>query len=74
MSNLVELIEEKLDDGKGFCLDELSSVMADRILSVVKEHIGEVAEVCPACWDSGIKNRCSLCHGDGVIARTEGDV
>ena len=47
-------------------------------LEVVKEHIGEVAEVCPECQGGGMVNEseqrieCSTCKGSGVIARTDG--
>jgi hypothetical protein len=60
---------------------------AEKMLKVVKEHIGEVAEVCPECKGSNggifpkIKGqvsidiaKCNRCNGLGVIARTEGDV
>ena len=86
--NLVELMEQtyrsqKTRDGY-YCGYPIE--VCKQLLSVVKEHIGEVAEVCPDCNGTGYiyspnevegifgQDICHICNGTGVIARTEGDV
>ena len=82
MSNLVELMAKKyLFAVRNGCNSK--GGMRDA-LSVVKEHIGEVAEVCPECGGDGFSKTsrfvsgqpcpCIYCKGLGLIARTEGDV
>jgi DnaJ-class molecular chaperone len=70
MSNLVELMLSAYLSGRGKYLES----NMERVLSVVKEHIGEVAMVCPRCSGRGgnfsDEVNC-ICHGTGVIARTE---
>jgi hypothetical protein len=87
--NLIELMAKQLmafDTGiiNGWNVSEgwekeLFLRRSAEILSCVKEHIGEVAEVCPDCVGEGIVDQefiksCGLCKGYGVTARTEGDV
>jgi len=58
----------------------ISEYLAKDALSVVKKHIGEVAEVCPDCLGcgEGLEEKtheyhtCDLCRGSGIIARTDG--
>ena len=80
--NLVELM------AKEFSIELSRLEIARNMLSVVKEHIGLVAEVCPDAGGMyGQCNRgqigylmmgeehykdCKTCKGSGVIARTEG--
>lgn len=51
--------------------------IATQMLSVVKEHIGEVACVCNYCsgdgeiWNGQNVKICKNCNGSCVIARTE---
>ena len=88
MSNLVELMAKAcelryIDRNMTYCPDRSKVVPtvdmlkdAECMLSVVKEHIGEVARVCPRC-DGGrliFFDKCPLCLGVKIIARTEGDV
>jgi hypothetical protein len=60
-----------------YCNDrEWLTKIAKDCLSVVKEHIGEVAQRCPDCYE-GLDlygQPCKRCKTTGVIARTEGDV
>jgi hypothetical protein len=80
MSNLVELMAEIMPDIK-----PNSTLRAERVLKLVKEHIGEVAKICdyPNChfgqesymMMGEVHYRdCPQCKGSGVIPRTEGDV
>jgi len=46
------------------------------VLSHIRSHIGEYAEVCKTCggkghgyWLNGEKVMCTDCHGSGVVAR-----
>jgi hypothetical protein len=73
--NLVELMAEKLNDKYTFS-PSFNKAIAEQMLSVVKEHIGEVAMPC-SCLDTDTLKpfiHCNECKGTGVIARTEGDV
>jgi hypothetical protein len=45
---------------------------AERALSVVKEHIGDIAVPCGCCANGRILKDCKTCKGTGVIARTDG--
>ena len=74
--NLVELMAKRQPG--------IPLVDIEFMLSVVKEHIGLLAQVCPECEGSGNLHKpnpgqlayysCLKCKGSGVIARTEGDV
>jgi len=79
MSNLVELMAKAIQEHGYQSLDGDMRL----VLSVVKEHIGEVAQICPKCNGSGCKyndfnghygGNCETCGGKRIIARTEGDV
>lgn len=87
--NLVELMASKFSsqwDNPNFPPQVKADQrrLAEKMLSVVKEHIGEVAEVCKACNGSGAsfefdaetntpsRGTCSKCLGKRLIARTEG--
>jgi hypothetical protein len=72
--NLVELMATKAWSKQLTVTHPLMMEIATDMLSVVKEHIGEVAECCDNCvggWINGIE-RCPECKGLGVIARTDG--
>jgi len=77
--NLVELM------AKCWCLGRTKEDACAEMLKVVKEHIGELAQICdyPNChfgqesymMMGEVHYRdCPQCKGSGVIARTEGDV
>ena len=73
--NLVELMAKCLSN---VAVGDLAKDIADDMLSVVKEHIGEVAEVCH-CTRHALATGIDIsagceCGGTGIIARTEGDV
>ena len=80
--NLVDLMAKRLER----CNEQMSTDkrICEQLLTLVKEHIGEVAERCPECEGSGNLHKpnqgqlayysCLKCKGTGVIARTEGDV
>jgi DnaJ-class molecular chaperone len=86
--NLVELMAQEVDIGDWSVATDAEKEepieLAKAMLSVVKEHIGEVAKKCPECDDGIIyfendfghskTKPCQTCKGTGVIARTEGDV
>ena len=73
--NLVELMV------KCCCLGRTKEDACAEMLKVVKEHIGEVAEVCPECKGSGNLHKpnpgqlayypCLKCKGSGVIWREQ---
>jgi len=74
MSNLVELMAKVLDKypvAKYFP-DHYTKGMARDMLSVVKEHIGEVAELCPVCLGTQFQPEevvdypCKTCKGLGL--------
>ena len=91
MKNLVELMAKEVA-WWSHSEDEIweeDRRFAIKLLSVVKEHIGEVAQVCPRCNGSKYYQfqtndiedminpplvECDVCGCTGVIARTEGDV
>ena len=81
--NLVELMAKAVESP---CMPTNPEWIAFRMLKVVKEHIGEVAQMCPDCekgmtsWKDGrsvfkdgkhIMHKCNKCKGLGVIARTD---
>jgi hypothetical protein len=78
--NLVELMASRLMDFDTGLIEsykdadgwekEIFKERSRMLLSVVKEHIGEVAQTCFCCYGGG----CNICKGYGVIARTEGDI
>lgn len=75
--NLVELMAKAHPHVEHVTQNEID--VAIEMLSVVKEHIGEIAEVCPECeGQKQIGNEyteyktCKNCKGIGVIARTDG--
>jgi DnaJ-class molecular chaperone len=60
---------------------EVDRTIVRTVLSVVKERIGDVAEICETCAGTGEKydkgygrGVCNICKGSGVIARKEDDV
>ena len=83
--NLVELMAAYLKKWHNYDFTDWTDEASD-LLNIVKEHIGEVAEVCPDCGGTGYRyspndiegvcgqEPCHRCHSSGVIARTEGDV
>ena len=85
--NLVELMAAYLKKWHNYDFNDWTDEASD-LLNIVKEHISEVAEVCPECGGSGLKvytpkgisgqqvvgQECFNCKGSGVIARTEGEV
>ena len=77
--NLVELMAKRIAKSCPWIPINGEFRVAEYALEVVKEHIGEVAEVCDCyCdWTEGkysADENCEKCKGTGVIARTEGDV
>jgi hypothetical protein len=77
--NLVELMKHTYLDScikhsqKGDCI----KFALNDVLSVVKEHIGEVAQICPCVhgWATvgklEINKHCLNCKGTGIITRTD---
>jgi hypothetical protein len=69
--NLVELMDEKVNKYGLFGLERaLFLDGAKCMLSVVKEHIGDIAMPCDC--KVNYYQKCPKCKGSGVIARTEG--
>ena len=67
--------QEQLVNDLRKCVPYASDVMINDVLSVVKQHIGVVAQVCPECGghtevelDDGSSIECPECHGIGVVA------
>jgi hypothetical protein len=48
-----------------------------RLIEMVKANIGKIAAVCECVWDDyhdeykEVTKFCKVCHGTGVVARTE---
>lgn len=70
MSNLVELVAKYLNKWHKSNDTDWTDEAYD-LLNIVKEHIGEVAEVCPFCFKCGFDKNCHYCHGSGVVARKD---
>jgi len=80
--NLVELMAKACYEKNTIGLDLFVTDYEDvavEMLSVVKEHIGEVAKPCPCLWTFRHEEKfhhvpnlnCKACKGSGIIARTD---
>jgi hypothetical protein len=69
MKNLVELMAKEVawwshSEDEIWEEDERFAI---KLLSVVKEHIGELCQICPTCKKRGYAENCSECKGKGTI-------